>query len=134
MATTNSGSRAMPAARLGAIAREIFGPERVTVARHLPDAIETAVALAEEDVDAGISGVGVLITGSVVTVADARRLLPGGRRPLCGPARSAGGCGGPLAGRGGRESVGQPVVAAGRHWVSASPWPSGSRNAAAHSS
>lgn len=75
VATTNSGSRAMPAARLGAIAREIFGPERVTVARHLPDAIETAVALAEEDVDAGISGVGVLITGSVVTVADARRLL-----------------------------------------------------------
>ena len=41
----------------------------------LPDAIEAAVALAEADVDAELSGVGVLITGSVVTVADARKLL-----------------------------------------------------------
>lgn len=75
VATTNSGSRAMPATRLGGIAREIFGPERVSVVDRLPDAIEAAVGLAEEDVDAGLSGVGVLITGSVITVADARRLL-----------------------------------------------------------
>ena len=41
----------------------------------LPDAIEAAVTLAEADVDGEPGGVGVLITGSVVTVADARRLL-----------------------------------------------------------
>jgi dihydrofolate synthase/folylpolyglutamate synthase len=73
--TRNSGSRSMPPARLAAVAREVFGEDRVTVAADLADAIEAAVNLAEEDVDGGMSGVGVLITGSVVTVADARRLL-----------------------------------------------------------
>ena len=34
-----------------------------------------AVSLAEEYAQAGVTGVGVLITGSVVTVADARGLL-----------------------------------------------------------
>ena len=46
-----------------------------TVAPTMPDAIEAAVALAEADMEGELSGVGVLITGSVVTVADARRLL-----------------------------------------------------------
>jgi dihydrofolate synthase/folylpolyglutamate synthase len=41
----------------------------------MPDAIEAAVALAESDVEGELAGVGVLITGSVATVADARRLL-----------------------------------------------------------
>jgi dihydrofolate synthase / folylpolyglutamate synthase len=75
VATRNSSSRAMPAARLGALAEEIFGLERVTVAASLPDAVEAAVALAEEGADAGFGGVGIVITGSVFTVADARRLL-----------------------------------------------------------
>ncbi|RKN49887.1 bifunctional folylpolyglutamate synthase/dihydrofolate synthase [Micromonospora costi] len=73
--TTNSSPRAMPARELAALAAEVFGPERVEVAEEMPDAIEAAVALAEEDVPGELSGVGVLITGSVVTVADARRLL-----------------------------------------------------------
>ncbi|MFI7608027.1 bifunctional folylpolyglutamate synthase/dihydrofolate synthase [Micromonospora sp. NPDC049366] len=73
--TRNSSPRAMPARELAALAAEVFGPERVEVAEEMPDAIETAVALAEEDVPGELSGVGVLITGSVVTVADARRLL-----------------------------------------------------------
>ncbi|WP_245828477.1 bifunctional folylpolyglutamate synthase/dihydrofolate synthase [Micromonospora avicenniae] len=73
--TTNSSPRAMPARELAALAAEVFGPDRVEVAEEMPDAIETAVALAEEDVPGELSGVGVLITGSVVTVADARRLL-----------------------------------------------------------
>jgi dihydrofolate synthase/folylpolyglutamate synthase len=73
--TRNSSSRAMPPARLAELAIEVFGEDRVTVAPELPDAIEAAVNLAEEDMDAGISGVGVLITGSVFTVADARKLL-----------------------------------------------------------
>ena len=76
--TRNSGSRSMPPARLAAVAREVFGEDRVTVAADLADAIEAAVHLAEEDLDGGLSGVGVLITGSVVTVADARRLLSRG--------------------------------------------------------
>lgn len=73
--TRNSSPRAMPVAELAEVANEVFGPERVAVAAGLPDAIETAVALAESDVRAELSGVGVVITGSVVTVADARRLL-----------------------------------------------------------
>jgi dihydrofolate synthase/folylpolyglutamate synthase len=73
--TRNSSSRAMPVAQLAEVATEVFGEERVHVQAELPDAIEAAVNLAEEGIDAGISGVGVLITGSVFTVADARKLL-----------------------------------------------------------
>jgi dihydrofolate synthase/folylpolyglutamate synthase len=71
----NTSPRAMPADALGELAVEIFGADRVQVKPALPDAIEAAVALAEEDVDLGLGGVGVLITGSVITVADARKLL-----------------------------------------------------------
>ncbi|MFC6021911.1 bifunctional folylpolyglutamate synthase/dihydrofolate synthase [Plantactinospora solaniradicis] len=73
--TQNTSPRAMPVAELAELATEIFGPDRVEVAPELPDAIEAAVALAESDVQGELSGVGVLVTGSVVTVADARRLL-----------------------------------------------------------
>jgi dihydrofolate synthase / folylpolyglutamate synthase len=73
--TRNSSPRAMPARRLAELAEEIFGPDRVHVEPQLPDAIEQAVTLAEADIDGELSGVGVLITGSVVTVADARQLL-----------------------------------------------------------
>jgi dihydrofolate synthase/folylpolyglutamate synthase len=76
--TRSSSSRAMPPARLGELAVEVFGEERVTVVPNLADAIEAAVALAESDEDGdGVftTGSGVLITGSVVTVADARALL-----------------------------------------------------------
>ncbi|BCB79409.1 folylpolyglutamate synthase/dihydrofolate synthase family protein [Phytohabitans flavus] len=73
--TRNTSPRAMPAEELAAVAEEIFGEVRVEVAAGMPDAIETAVALAESDVEGELSGVGILITGSVATVADARRLL-----------------------------------------------------------
>jgi dihydrofolate synthase/folylpolyglutamate synthase len=73
--TRNSSPRAMPVDELATIAEEIFGPDRVTVAPDLPDAIEAAVTLAESDVDGPQSGVGVLITGSVITVGEARKLL-----------------------------------------------------------
>jgi dihydrofolate synthase/folylpolyglutamate synthase len=73
--TRNSSSRAMPAGDLGTIAAEIFGADRVRVEPTMPDAIETAVALVETDVVGELSAVGVLITGSVMTVADARTLL-----------------------------------------------------------
>jgi dihydrofolate synthase/folylpolyglutamate synthase len=73
--TQNSSPRSMPLNELAGIATEIFGEDRVTVKQTMPDAIEEAVALAEEDTDGELSGVGVLITGSIVTVADARKLL-----------------------------------------------------------
>ncbi|WP_100449150.1 bifunctional folylpolyglutamate synthase/dihydrofolate synthase [Glycomyces xiaoerkulensis] len=73
--TKSSSDRAMPAATLGKIARETLGEERVTVLPHLADAIARGIELAEEAEDVYESGGGVLVTGSVFTVADARRLL-----------------------------------------------------------
>lgn len=69
--TANSSPRSMPPERLAAVARDIFGPDRVSVAAQLPDAIDLAVSLAEAD---GMGG-GVVATGSVVTAADVRHLL-----------------------------------------------------------
>jgi dihydrofolate synthase / folylpolyglutamate synthase len=71
----NSSTRALPAEKLGALAVDIFGEERVRVEPELPDAIAAAVSLAESDVDGELGGVGVVITGSVMTVADARKLF-----------------------------------------------------------
>ncbi|MFI5895579.1 bifunctional folylpolyglutamate synthase/dihydrofolate synthase [Actinoplanes sp. NPDC051513] len=73
--TQNSSPRSMPLNELAQLATDIFGEDRVTVAETMPDAIEEAVVLAEEDSSGELSGVAVLITGSVVTVADARKLL-----------------------------------------------------------
>ena len=73
--TRNTSNRATPVAALAELAMAVFGADRVQVEPALPDAIAAAVAMAEEDLDGELSGVGVLITGSVVTVADARRLL-----------------------------------------------------------
>lgn len=73
--TRNSSSRALPVERLAALAAEIFGEDRVHTEDELPDAIATAVSLAEEESETGLAGAGVIITGSVVTVADARRLF-----------------------------------------------------------
>ena len=73
--TRNTSPRAVPADELATLAVEIFGEDRVRVAPSMPDAIETAVTLAESDVEGELAAVGVLITGSVITVADARKLL-----------------------------------------------------------
>lgn len=80
--TQSSDKRAMPAEELAEIAREVFGPDRVTLARRLEDAIDEAAALAESgDAFGDPFGSGaVLVTGSVVTVGEARGLLRGGRR------------------------------------------------------
>ncbi|WP_026928962.1 bifunctional folylpolyglutamate synthase/dihydrofolate synthase [Glycomyces tenuis] len=77
--TRSSSDRAMPAATLAKLAAEVFGEERVVVAPHVADAIARGIELAEEAEDVYESGGGVLITGSVFTVADARRLLVGRR-------------------------------------------------------
>jgi dihydrofolate synthase/folylpolyglutamate synthase len=78
--THNGSPRAMNVEELAMRAEEHFGPDRVIVAHTLPDAIETATALAEESgSDDGYSGSGIVITGSVVTAGAARTLF--GRDP-----------------------------------------------------
>ena len=69
--TTNHSPRALSADDLGALAAEVFGPDRVVVEPLLPNAIDAAVTLAD---DAG-EGAGVLVTGSLYTVGEARTLL-----------------------------------------------------------
>ena len=73
--TQSTSARAMPADELAAIAVEVFGADRVEVSPRLDDAIDSAVALAEEEGHFG--GAGVLVTGSIVTVGEARALLGG---------------------------------------------------------
>jgi dihydrofolate synthase/folylpolyglutamate synthase len=75
--TQNGTPRALPADRLAEVARGIFGIDRVYVAPRLDDAIEQAATLAEEGGVLGeaIGSGGVLITGSVVTVGEARTML-----------------------------------------------------------
>ena len=69
--------RALPAEELAEVARGIFGIDRVYVARRMEDAIDQAATLAEEGGVFGeaIGSGAVLVTGSVVTVGEARHLL-----------------------------------------------------------
>ena len=75
--TQNSTDRALPARELAEVARGIFGIDRVSEAPHLIDAIDEAAALAEAGGVFGesLGSGGVLVTGSVVTVGEARSLL-----------------------------------------------------------
>jgi dihydrofolate synthase/folylpolyglutamate synthase len=77
--TQNSQRRAMPADELGDIAEGIFGSDRVHVHRRLDDALDVAAGLAEQGGSQGeaIGSGGVLVTGSVITVGEARGLLGG---------------------------------------------------------
>ncbi|WP_418059828.1 bifunctional tetrahydrofolate synthase/dihydrofolate synthase [Pimelobacter simplex] len=77
--TQNSTDRAMPAERLAVVAREVFGEDRVSVVPRLADAIDAAAAVAEDEGHDALSSGAVLVTGSVVTVGEARVLL-GGRK------------------------------------------------------
>jgi len=71
--TQSSSSRAMPAAELEKVASKIFGSDRVFVVSDLNSALDKAVTdsirpLSEDTV-------GILVTGSVVTVGEARTYL-----------------------------------------------------------
>ncbi len=77
--TQSTSPRALPADDLAALAVEVFGVDRVEVVPRLDDALEAGVRLAEEEGDLG--GAGVLVTGSVITVGEARRLLRGPTGP-----------------------------------------------------
>jgi dihydrofolate synthase / folylpolyglutamate synthase len=82
--TRNSSERSMEPAEVAEIAAEFFGEDRVSTADRLDDAIEAAVALADEATAEDLPGSsGVLVTGSVITAGDARRLLAphGGELP-----------------------------------------------------
>lgn len=69
--TRTNSHRAADPARLGALAEEIFGEDRVFVVPSLPEALDRAAELADEG---GVAG-GVLATGSIVTAAEVRSLL-----------------------------------------------------------
>jgi len=76
---TRSGSpRSADVDDLKAAAVEVFGADRVYAADRLDDAIARAVDLAESADSRHASGAGVLVTGSITLVAEARMLL--GRR------------------------------------------------------
>ena len=85
--THNSSDRSMDPGEAAEIAAEIFGEDRVLSADRIEDAIDAAVTLADEAAEAGLpGGAGVLITGSVITAGDARKLLgPAGGQPQAEP-------------------------------------------------
>ncbi len=85
--TQSSSPRAMPAEELAEVARGIFGIDRVSSTPSLADAVDQGAALAEAGgvFGEGIGSGGVLVTGSVVTVGEARTMLTR-RRPGAGTA------------------------------------------------
>ncbi len=73
--TQSHSPRALDPRRLGDLATEIFGAGRVVVEPSLPEALSRAVTSAEDE--GAVGGVGVLVTGSVTVVGEARTLLAG---------------------------------------------------------
>ncbi|HEX2893894.1 MAG TPA: folylpolyglutamate synthase/dihydrofolate synthase family protein [Marmoricola sp.] len=75
--TQNSTDRSLPAHALAEVARGIFGQDRVTETPSLVEAIDQAATLAEAGgvFGEGLGSGGVLVTGSVITVGEARALL-----------------------------------------------------------
>lgn len=73
--TTSSSPRAMKLSEIEKIAIEIFGKDRVTAIETLPAAIDQAIKDAKRPLSE--DSVGVLITGSVVTVGEARTIISG---------------------------------------------------------
>ncbi len=73
--TRSASVRAYDVDDLEEIAVDVFGPDRVHVAERLDDAIARGVDLAEADITGAMTGAGVLVTGSITLVAEARALL-----------------------------------------------------------
>jgi dihydrofolate synthase/folylpolyglutamate synthase len=79
--TRNSSPRAMSLEELNDLAISVFGEDRVVAESSLETAIEIAIGLVEQgdDPEEPLAGGGVLITGSVVTVGEARTMF--GKEP-----------------------------------------------------
>ncbi|MFW0790191.1 bifunctional tetrahydrofolate synthase/dihydrofolate synthase [Gordonia sp. CPCC 205333] len=78
--TNNGSTRALDTDTLADIANRVYGEDRVRVEPFLPDAVEAAIAWAEESDDGSpVAGAGVVITGSVMTAGAARTLF--GKEP-----------------------------------------------------
>ena len=73
--TRSSSARAVPVDELAAIAREVFGEDRVHAVERVDDAIARAADLAEAAVGGSPTGAGVLVTGSITLVAEVRTLF-----------------------------------------------------------
>jgi len=69
--TKSSSPRAMPIDDLAELAASVFGDERVSTGQSMELALDHALARADE---VG-AGAGILVTGSVVTAAEVRKLL-----------------------------------------------------------
>jgi len=70
--TAAGNTRAMAPDELGEVAVDVFGEDRVHVVERLDEAVDLAAGLAERDVERGAA---VLVTGSILLVAEARILL-----------------------------------------------------------
>lgn len=75
--TASLSPRSVPAHELAEIAVEVFGADRVSVADDVPDAVDTAVQIAERSADMGS---GVLVAGSITLVAEVRVLTRADRQ------------------------------------------------------
>ena len=73
--TVNSSPRAMKLSELEKLASEIFGKDRVTAVETLSAAIDQAIKDAKRPLSD--DSVGVLITGSVITVGESRTIISG---------------------------------------------------------
>jgi dihydrofolate synthase/folylpolyglutamate synthase len=73
--TRSTSPRARDVDELAQVAVEVFGEDRVHRADRLDDAIALAVDLAEQGVAGSPTGAGVLVTGSITVVAEARILF-----------------------------------------------------------
>jgi dihydrofolate synthase/folylpolyglutamate synthase len=73
--TTNSSPRAMKLSELEKLANEIFGKDRVTAIESLSAAIDQAIKDAKRPLSD--ESVGILITGSVITVGESRAIING---------------------------------------------------------
>lgn len=75
--TQNTSERCLPAGELAELADDVFGSDRISQVDRLDDAIERAITMAEsaDGYEDAIGSGAVLVTGSVVTVGEARTLL-----------------------------------------------------------
>lgn len=73
--TRSSSDRALDVAELAEVAVDVFGEDRVHTAERLDEAIARAADLAEQGTGGSPTGAGVLVTGSITVVAEARILL-----------------------------------------------------------